>query len=50
VAVVAGGELKTYQISAKISFDLEADESERQLESVDNKSSLSATLESPIAE
>jgi flavin-binding protein dodecin len=51
VAVVAGGEIKTYQISAKISFDLEPDESESQLESFDNnRSSISATMESPIAE
>ena len=50
VALVAGGEIKTYQVSAKISFDLETDESEPQLASFDDKSSLSTTLESPIAE
>jgi flavin-binding protein dodecin len=50
VALVADGEIKTYQIKAKIFFDLEADEFEPQLESLNNKSSLSASLESPIAE
>jgi flavin-binding protein dodecin len=50
VAVVVGGEIKTYQISAKISFDLEPDESEPLLESFGGKSSLPAILESPIAE
>jgi dodecin len=50
VALVADGKIKTYQIKAKIFFDLEAEEFEPQLESLDNKSSLSASLESPIAE
>jgi dodecin len=50
VALVAGGEIKTYQISAKISFDLEPDELEAGLDSSNNKGSLPATLESPIAE
>lgn len=50
VAVVAGGQIKTYQVNARISFDLEADESEAQLELSGHKSSLLANLESPIAE
>jgi dodecin len=50
VALVAGGEITTYQISARISFDLEPDEAESQLDSLDHKGSLSATMESPIAE
>jgi flavin-binding protein dodecin len=50
VALVAGGEITTYQISARISFDLEPDESEPQLNSLGHKSSLAATLESPTTE
>jgi flavin-binding protein dodecin len=50
MAVVSAGEIKTYRINARIAFDLEADEVEPQLESVVRESSLSATLESPIAE
>ena len=49
-AEVSAGEIKTYRLNAKIFFDLESDEVEPQLESVVRKSSLSATLESPIAE
>jgi hypothetical protein len=44
------GKIKTYQISAKISFDLEPDEFEPQLESLGDRNSLPSTLESPIAE
>jgi dodecin len=50
MAVVSAGEIKTYRINAKIAFDLESDEIEPQLESFVRESSLSATLESPIAE
>jgi flavin-binding protein dodecin len=50
MAVVAAGEIKTYRINAKIAFDLELDEMEPQLESFVRESSLSASLESPIAE
>jgi flavin-binding protein dodecin len=34
VAVVAAGEIKTYQLSAKISFDLESDDADPELESL----------------
>jgi len=50
VAVVAAGEIKTYQIRAKISFDLDPGEAEPQLEFSGGKSSLPATLDSPITE
>jgi len=50
VALVADGKIKTYQISAKISFDLEPDEFEPRLDSSISTGSLPATLESPIAE
>jgi flavin-binding protein dodecin len=50
MAVVSAGEIKSYRINAKIAFDLESDEVEPQLESFVRESSLSATLESPIAE
>jgi dodecin len=49
-AEVSAGEIKTYRLNAKISFDLESDEVEPQLESIIRKSCLSGTLESPIAE
>ena len=50
MAAVSAGEIKSYRINAKIAFDLESDEVEPQLESFVRESSLSATLESPIAE
>jgi flavin-binding protein dodecin len=50
VALVADGAIKTYQISAKISFNLEPDEFEPRLGSSTNTGSLPVTLESPIAE
>jgi dodecin len=50
MAVVASGEIKTYRINAKITFDLESDEAEPQLRSFRRESSLSASLESPITE
>jgi len=50
MAVVAAGEIKTYRLNAKISFDLETDEAQPQLESLGLKSSLAGSLESRIAE
>ena len=44
MAVVAAGEIKTYRINAKITFDLESDEAEPQLRSFRRESSLSASL------
>jgi flavin-binding protein dodecin len=49
-AIVTAGEVQAYRINAKISFDLEADESKTQLKPCGRKSALSGSLESPLAE
>ena len=50
MAVVLAGQIKTYRINAKIAFDLESDEAEPQADSFVRESSLSSSLESPVAE
>jgi flavin-binding protein dodecin len=49
-AIVTAGEIQAYRVNAKISFDLEADESEAELKPSGRKSALSGSLESPITE